>query len=284
MVPLVATTAVDVALYILNQKRAHLNDIQMRYRVPITVTADENMHVSQFVIERAAEGEIANGGGAVVHMDWAHHHEAPPDAVTASSPAAQPTSEGDGEPRGQRPSRRRRRRGRRPEGGEGQRPPHAHAHVYAEPHEQDDEDEREDRDEDVADSAAEDAKAAEARDENGAPARKGPRRRGRRGGRRGRPGQRPQRAPGDDAEVGVERHAQEHANPSGDSEGRQNGAGRQRSSEEAPPREVQRKHNEAEHALATAATTREKPPATSEPRVEGPSEPDVPRRKGWWQR
>ncbi len=77
VVPLVATTAVDVALYILNQKRAHLNDIQLRYRIPITVTADENMHVSQFVIERAAEGEIANGGGAVVHMDWAHHHEAP---------------------------------------------------------------------------------------------------------------------------------------------------------------------------------------------------------------
>ncbi len=75
VVPLVATTAVDVALYILNQKRAHLNDIQQRYRIPITVTADEDMHVSQFVIERAAEGEIANGGGAVVHMDWAHHQE-----------------------------------------------------------------------------------------------------------------------------------------------------------------------------------------------------------------
>ena len=78
VVPLVATTAVEVALYILNQKRAHLNDIQQRYRIPITVTADEDMHVSQFVIERAAEGEIANGGGAVVHMDWAHHHESPP--------------------------------------------------------------------------------------------------------------------------------------------------------------------------------------------------------------
>ncbi len=65
VVPLVATTAVDVALYILNQKRLHLNDIQQRYRVPITVTADEDMHISQFVIERAAEGEIANGGGRV---------------------------------------------------------------------------------------------------------------------------------------------------------------------------------------------------------------------------
>ena len=25
-----------------------------------------------------AEGEIVNGGGAVMHMDWAHHQEAPP--------------------------------------------------------------------------------------------------------------------------------------------------------------------------------------------------------------
>jgi ribonuclease E len=286
VVPLVTTTAVDVALYILNQKRAHLNDIQMRYRVPITVTADEDMHVSQFVIERAAEGEIANGGGAVVHMDWAHHNETPPDAMPAPSAAATQASEGDGEPRGQRSSRRRRRRGRRPENGEGQRPPSAHAHVHAEPHEHDDEDEREDRDE----SEAEDPKAAEARDENGAPGRKGPRRRGRRGGRRGRTGQtgqRPPRAPGDDTEgeVTVERHAREDATPSSSGgEGRQNGAGGQRRSEDAPPEDVQRKHHEAEHVLATAGAAREKPSATSEPRVEGPAEPDAPRRKGWWQR
>jgi ribonuclease E len=45
VVPLVATTAVDVALYILNQKRSHLKDIEQRYRIPITVTADENLHV-----------------------------------------------------------------------------------------------------------------------------------------------------------------------------------------------------------------------------------------------
>ena len=61
VVPLVATTAVDVALYILNQKRSHLKDIEQRYRIPITVTADENLHVSQFVIERSAESEIGAG-------------------------------------------------------------------------------------------------------------------------------------------------------------------------------------------------------------------------------
>ena len=107
VVPLVATTAVDVALYILNQKRLHLNDIQQRYRVPLTVTADEDMHISQFVIERAAEGEIANGPAAV-HMDWAHHHDEPPPPAPAAA---------EEETDAARPRSRRRRRRRRPEGG-----------------------------------------------------------------------------------------------------------------------------------------------------------------------
>ncbi len=71
-VPLVATTAVDVALYILNQKRAHLEDIERRYHVPIRVTADEDLHVSQFVIDRSAESD-ATAEPAVVQMDWTHH-------------------------------------------------------------------------------------------------------------------------------------------------------------------------------------------------------------------
>jgi ribonuclease E len=275
VVPLVATTAVDVALYILNQKRAHLNDIQMRYRIPITVTADENMHVSQFVIERAAEGEIANGGGTVVHMDWAHHNEAPPAAPPVQTAAPQ-AAEADGEQKAHR-SRRRRRRGRRPEGGgEGQRPTHSHSHAHATPHEHEDEEERDEREESVAESGGEEPKAAEPRDESGQ-VRKGPRRRGRRGGRRGRSGQRPQQAAGEEAQGDV-------ARPSGDGEGRQNGAGRQKRSEEAPPQEVQQPHHEAEHVFATVTTASEKSPASSEPRVEGPAEPEAPRRRGWWQR
>jgi ribonuclease E len=275
VVPLVATTAVDVALYILNQKRAHLNDIQMRYRIPITVTADENMHVSQFVIERAAEGEIANGGGTVVHMDWAHHNEAPPAAPPVQTAAPQ-AAEADGEQKAHR-SRRRRRRGRRPEGGgEGQRPTHSHSHAHATPHEHEDEEERDEREESVAESGGEEPKAAEPRDESGQ-LRKGPRRRGRRGGRRGRPGQRPQQAAGEEAQGDV-------ARPSGDGEGRQNGAGRQKRSEEAPPQEVQQPHHEAERVFATVTTASEKSPASSEPRVEGPAEPEAPRRRGWWQR
>ena len=116
--------------------------------------------------------------------------------------------------------------------------------------------------------------------------RKGPRRRGRRGGRRGRSGQRPQQAAGEEAQGDVRAEAPKHkeARPSGDGEGRQNGAGRQKRSEEAPPQEVQQPHHEAERVFATVTTASEKSPASSEPRVEGPAEPEAPRRRGWWQR
>jgi ribonuclease E len=279
VVPLVATTAVDVALYILNQKRAHLNDIQLRYRIPITVTADENMHVSQFVIERAAEGEIANGGGAVVHMDWAHHNEAPevaPPAQTAPPQAA----EEEGEQKGPR-SRRRRRRGRRPEGcGEGRRPaqPHAHAHTHLDAHGHDDNEEHDEREDGVAESADE-PRAAESKGESEGQSRKGPRRRGRRGGRRGRSGQRPQESQSD---LPAEALLHKEARPSGEGDVRQNGAGRQKRSDDAPPQVIQQPHHEAERVFV--ATASEKPPASSEPRVEGPAEPESPRRRGWWQR
>ena len=89
VVPLVATTAVDVALYILNQKRSHLKDIEQRYRIPITVTADENLHVSQFVIERSAESEIGIGESAVVQMDLGPSPAGP--APRRSRPKATPS-------------------------------------------------------------------------------------------------------------------------------------------------------------------------------------------------
>jgi ribonuclease E len=272
VVPLVATTAVDVALYILNQKRAHLNDIQQRYQTPITVTADEDMHISQFVIERAAEGEIANGGGVVVHMDWAHH----PEATTAQAPA--PAAEGEGD-QARRRSRRRRRGRRHVEsgGGEAQRQTRAPA---AEPY-------AEDEEEGPAEFAAEEAKAVEAKEEGGAQARKGPRRRGRRGGRRGRSGQRPQRAPGEEGPTG----ARSESLMSGESaqhaaeDGRRNGAGRKPHPEETPTKEAGKEpHHEAERVFETVAVASEPTVKSSEARAEAQAEPEAPRRKGWWQR
>jgi ribonuclease E len=266
VVPLVATTAVDVALYILNQKRAHLNDIQQRYRIPITVTADEDMHVSQFVIERAAEGEIASGGGVVVHMDWAHHPEAVPDSASASAPAAARAPEGEGD-QARRRSRRRRRGRRHPDGTEAPRP------ARAERPERDDEDDGADE-RVVADAAAEEIKATEA-SEDGAP-RKGPRRRGRRGGRRGRSGQRPERA-------GEEARAEPRAE--GEGEARQNGAGRKPRSEESPKEDdTHQPRHAAERVLEAVNTGGETGAKSSEAHTETRAEPEAPRRRGWWQR
>ncbi len=101
IVPLCATTAVDVALYILNQKRAHLKDIEARYQVPITIAADKELHISQFVLERSTGGSQLAGDSAVVQMDWAHHRE--------DGPAS---DDADGENGKRRPKRRRRGRGR----------------------------------------------------------------------------------------------------------------------------------------------------------------------------
>jgi len=96
-----ATTAVEVALYILNQKRAHLKDIEARYQVPITVEADKDLHISQFVIERGTDGGQISDDGTVVHMDWAHHRDEAAQSGDSDSEA------------GKRRSRRRRRgRGR----------------------------------------------------------------------------------------------------------------------------------------------------------------------------
>ena len=101
VMPLSATTAVEVALYILNQKRAHLKDIEARYQVPITVEADKDLHISQFVIERGTDGGQISDDGAVVHMDWAHHRD----------DAAQ-SGDSDSEAGKRRSRRRRRGRGR----------------------------------------------------------------------------------------------------------------------------------------------------------------------------
>jgi ribonuclease E len=256
-VPLVATTAVEVALYILNQKRLHLNDIQQRYRTPITVTADEDMHISQFVIERAADGEIANGGGVVVHMDWAHHQETP---AAPAAPAAANEDEGD---QSHRRSRRRRRGRRHPEGGgEGQRQAHAAAPET-----------RDDDEEEAAHptGAAEPVKGAETREDGGAQARKGPRRRGRRGGRRGRGGQR-QHGPG---EEGRREASASEETPS------QSGAGRAAPPPDSPAQEQpETKQREPERVFETVAASSEQPAKSSDVQPE----PDTPRRKGWWQR
>ncbi|MDJ0514035.1 MAG: Rne/Rng family ribonuclease [Methyloceanibacter sp.] len=157
VIPLSAMTAVEVAIYILNQKRAHLKDIEARYGVPITIEASKDFHNPQFVIERSTEGGAAAGDSAVVHMDWAHHREE----------GAQ-SGDGDGESGKRRSRRRRRGRGRVDSDSDGETQTNDIAAAD---------------DEAVARDAESESEAAEGDAE--APPRKS-RRRGRRGGRRGR--------------------------------------------------------------------------------------------------
>ncbi len=272
VVPLVATTAVDVALYILNQKRSHLKDIEQRYRIPITVTADENLHVSQFVIERSAESEIGIGESAVVQMDWAHHHQ-----QQQQAPAPAP-AEADSE-QNRRRSRRRRRKRRGPG----------------------------DQDFEVAETVAAPANSAEADDEperemaprdtqaseSGGQSRK-PRRRGRRGGRRGRAGQRPERAPGagEGSETDMPREARETepesrvrgeaSNAEQDARALQNGDGRQGAKGDEHKVRAERPSRDSEAARAPAT---ELSPAPADIRVESDNKAETaPPRRGWWQR
>jgi ribonuclease E len=266
VVPLVATTAVDVALYILNQKRSHLKDIEQRYRIPITVTADENLHVSQFLIERSAESEIGSGENAIVQMDWVHHHPTPP-------------ADADPEQQGRRRPRRRRRKRRGP--GEQEFEPTEGVTVPAGSAEAADEPERETKSRDAHPS------------ENGAESRK-PRRRGRRGGRRGRSGQRPEHtteAPGG-VESGLheERESRQRSEredarwPERDARAQQNGNGRpaaiadeNRKDRPAPP--------SSDKDLGLAGPVAERSSTAPDIRVESEGkEGQAPPRRGWWQR
>ncbi len=265
VVPLVATTAVDVALYILNQKRSHLKDIEQRYRIPITVTADENLHVSQYTIDRSAESaDFGHGESAVVQMDWAHHNPLPAHPHPHPAPQA---AEGEQEG-GRRRSRRRRRKRRGPgeegEGVESLRP------VATEAPDTDEDDEPRER------VAAESESA-----EPGQSSRKA-RRRGRRGGRRGRSGQRPERPELEAEGQGAAKSAAagEAAPADVGAIAPQNGRG---GADRPGRRETERPARVEEPAFATPVS--ERPSVPAETRAESETTEEVaPPRRGWWSR
>ncbi|MEM7619047.1 MAG: Rne/Rng family ribonuclease [Pseudomonadota bacterium] len=95
---LTATTSVEVALYILNQKRPYLKDIEARYSVDITVVADQQLQGGNFKIEQGSVDTTSNrDSNAVVKMDWAF-------------PPPGEDSEAKSDDDGRRKRRRRRRR------------------------------------------------------------------------------------------------------------------------------------------------------------------------------
>jgi ribonuclease E len=215
---LIARTRPDVALYVLNQKRAHLRGLEERFAITITISADESVAAPQaFVIDRGEQVHSPEAAKALAERTQA---DAAPlededdledlavseddSADEAASPATVPEQ---GEGGGSRRRRRRRRRGGRNGGDQDHAQAHEHepahddesGHGHAEEQDHDQVSAAGTGDEFVSDGeheAVDDESGeqpgefgAQGRGENGEPRRDGGerrRRRGRRGGRRNR--------------------------------------------------------------------------------------------------
>src|SRR5579884_1156073 len=114
---LIVRTRTDVALYVLNHKRAHLRMLEERFRITITISADATVTGQQsFVIDRGEQVHSPEAARSLAQQvqaeplaepeesepEFAENGEEEPEAEEASE-----TDESAGEPR-----RRRRRRGR----------------------------------------------------------------------------------------------------------------------------------------------------------------------------
>jgi len=139
---LTARTRPDVALYVLNQKRAHLRALEERFAITITIVADDTVAAPQaFVIDRGDQVHSVEAARAIADRaqpvaapleeedeleDASVVEEADSEALAEQAPAAEP----DGGPRRRR---RRRRRGRNggEHGGEVPRDHHAESPVEA---------------------------------------------------------------------------------------------------------------------------------------------------------
>ena len=118
---LIARTRPDVALYVLNQKRAHLRSLEERFAITITISADETLSAPQaFVIDRGGQvhtveaakalaAQIEPAAAPLEEEDDLEEAEAA-EAEEGETTAAETTAEHD--EGGTRRRRRRRRRGR----------------------------------------------------------------------------------------------------------------------------------------------------------------------------
>jgi ribonuclease E len=209
---LIATTTTQVALYLLNNKRAFINEMEARAGVSITISASDKVQGANFTIERTArqaEPQQRRVERSAVKMDWGFEGEGEAAAIEVEEVDVEEAAPRDG---GEQPReggrRRRRRRGRRGERGErGERAPMAAAGGPIDDTDGEDSDVAETEpveafrgdvpedagagtietigadDDDDTDGAP---RAGGAEGENGDGRRRRGRRRGRRGGRRGR--------------------------------------------------------------------------------------------------
>jgi len=208
---LTARTRPDVALYVLNQKRAHLRGLEERFAITLTIVSDASVAAPQaFVIDRGEQVHTVEAARAIAEQnqqaiaaplededdledDAIVEETTEEEDIEAAAPSTVP-EHGDGEPR----RRRRRRRGRGGRDGRGGEP-REHIPIHeggadypAEPgseHAAEGDDDEAVAGDDVTEQHGEPAHAE--RDERGPDQRRngerhGRRRRGRRGGRRNR--------------------------------------------------------------------------------------------------
>jgi ribonuclease E len=121
---LTAATTSEVALYILNNKRGFITEMEHRYGVSIAVEAGESMQGANFTIEKSAAPAAPQKAAerpAAVNMEWAFESEGDDDAPDLSHGRRdEAEAHGEAEADERRP-RRRRRRGRRDDRGEARR-------------------------------------------------------------------------------------------------------------------------------------------------------------------
>ncbi|MEO0977309.1 MAG: Rne/Rng family ribonuclease [Pseudomonadota bacterium] len=163
---LIIRTTTQVALYILNQKRSNLSDLETRFAVDIEVNADEMVNGQLYVLERGApiDRDRIPAPAPTVHPDTVEIIDEDTDQPVIEE-QAQDEEGGD---------RRRRRRRKRRRGGSDNNQENAEGQQSAA-----EADESEKEDQTALDAGSEDEDG-----ESDEPRRK--RRRGRRGGRRGR--------------------------------------------------------------------------------------------------
>jgi ribonuclease E len=174
---LIIRATTQVALYILNQKRSNLSDLEARFAIEIEVHADEMVNGQLYVLERGALVDRDRFPAPAPIVQQPEPVEIADDA--AEQPFVEEQEQAEDEEGGDR--RRKRRRKRRRGGSDNQQ--------------EGDEDRqsRTENDESEGDeNEQEDTRSADEESNEDEPRRK--RRRGRRGGRRGR-------RPGDEAEV-----------------------------------------------------------------------------------
>ncbi|MCX5515238.1 ribonuclease E/G [Kaistia algarum] len=196
---LIIRTRTVVALYILNQKRTHLAEIEQSFGISITILADETVaSAAHYTLERGepvVPRELPAPPPVIVQPDSIEPEEEAAEAeeeaeveveaeATETEPSTASAEREDG-------ARRKRRRRRRRRGADGAVVPGDAAAGEAGDAETADDETGEDAGEDSADAEPVEAREGEAGDANDTEEGRRRRRRGRRGGRRGR------RAPGD---------------------------------------------------------------------------------------